>query len=77
MSGTIIDRLKSRRDPSKPLVGMSASGQLGYGVIEAAFDAALPASRTTWARTWAPSIPARTTWAPARWRPVPNAPSAT
>jgi len=38
MSGTIIQRLKARRDPSRPLVGMSASGQLGYGVIEAAFE---------------------------------------
>ena len=34
-------RLKTRHDPSRPLRAMSASGQLGYGVLEKAFEAGL------------------------------------
>ena len=36
---TMLERLRARHDPKRPLVAMSASGQLGYGVIAAAFEA--------------------------------------
>jgi len=36
---TMLERLRARHDPKRPLVGMSASGQLGYGVIAPAFEA--------------------------------------
>ena len=37
----MLDRVRARHDGKRPLVAMSASGQLGYGVIAPAFEAGL------------------------------------
>src|SRR6185436_15558346 len=34
-------KLKARHDPTQPLVAMSASGQLGYGVVASSFEAGI------------------------------------
>ena len=38
---TMLERVRARHDGSRPLIGMSASGQLGYGVIAPAFEAGI------------------------------------